>query len=395
MRPGALLLLATVTACAAEPAPDIRAARLRADLTFLTSRTIGSRAALDRGSDIAAEYLAGEFARAGLAPFDGNRYLQPFSITEFRRDPVGMSLSVERKGVVSKFRTDTDYRGGLHRAVARTGPLVFAGYGITAPEYRYDDYRGIDASGKVLLIIEHEPQEGNRKSKFRGEGFSVHSNLSVKLQNAQKHGAAAVLVMPEPKRSHRSQFDPPLAPPAPDRGNSRGGTLGAIDVPYFYVTEETAARLLDGTGETALGLQSSIDRSLRPHSFAIEGSTVTVQTAVASSNTGRTFNVIGVLEGSDAKLKNEFVLVTSHYDHLPNRGEHFYPGANDNGSGTVAIARDRTRIRRRSTAPAFPDLCQFRRGGEPAARLLALHRTSGAPTCRDTRGDQPRHGGPQ
>ncbi len=95
-----------------------------------------------------------------------------------------------------------DFSGGFARAVSVKAPLVFAGYGITAPEYGYDDYAGIDARGKVVVIFDHEPQENDPSSVFNGTGHTVHGARSTKLVNAQRHGAVAVLIASEPLRKH-------------------------------------------------------------------------------------------------------------------------------------------------------------------------------------------------
>ena len=135
--------------------------------------------------------------------------------------------------------------------------VVFAGYGITAPEFGYDDYAGLDVTGKAVLVFDHEPQENDPKSVFHGTGFTLHANLWTKTRNAERHGAAAVLVVTEPVNSHRS------AARAPDRANAPPQALARSElrIPRFVVSPDVAAALLQSTGRTPAEWQTRIDRA--------------------------------------------------------------------------------------------------------------------------------------
>src|SRR5215471_7738864 len=163
MRRTALFLMAAL-ACAqlrsriAVGLDSIDAARLKADLTFLSSDALEGRRSLEKGSEVAIQWIASEFAKSGLKPIAGDSYLQPVPIIEFTADREKTSLITQIAG-----KTDTwhapDAASNFPNAVTIAGPIVFAGYGISAPELGYDDYAGIDAEGKVVLIFNHEPQE--------------------------------------------------------------------------------------------------------------------------------------------------------------------------------------------------------------------------------------------
>ena len=130
------------------------------------------------------------------------------------------------------------------REIALDLDVVFAGFGVTAPEFGYDDYAGIDVTGKAVLIFDHEPQEADPRSVFHGTGFTLHANTWTKTWNAQRHGAAALIVVTEPVNRH------PTAPRAPDRANAppQGLASSELRIPRFTVPLEAASALLEGTG---------------------------------------------------------------------------------------------------------------------------------------------------
>src|SRR3954452_10309352 len=150
MRLSALFLVASL-ACAqqaktrlAEGYDSIQASRLKSDLTFLSSDALEGRRSLQRGSEVAIQWIASEFAKAGLKPAAGDSYLQPVPLIEFTPDRELTSLTVTHDGKVETFRAP-DLTSTFAHEVSGSGPMVFAGFGITAPELNYDDYAGVDA----------------------------------------------------------------------------------------------------------------------------------------------------------------------------------------------------------------------------------------------------------
>ena len=139
---------------------SIQAARLKADLTFLSSDALEGRRSLERGSEVAIQWIASQFAKAGLKPAVGDSYLQPVPIIEFTSERTLTSLVV-RHGERSETFHAPEATANFANEVNVSGPVVFAGYGISAPELGYDDYAGIDVKGKIVLIFNHEPQEGD------------------------------------------------------------------------------------------------------------------------------------------------------------------------------------------------------------------------------------------
>jgi len=143
-----LIFCLCALALAQTGADAVSARRLRADLEFLCSNALEGRASLSRSADVAALYIAAEFQRAGLKPAAGNTFLQQFPLVAYAPDPPGARLTLRRHGKTAELHRGTDFRGGFWRAMTINAPVVFVGYGITAPEYEYDDYSGVDARGK-------------------------------------------------------------------------------------------------------------------------------------------------------------------------------------------------------------------------------------------------------
>src|ERR1051325_726923 len=132
----------------------IREDTLRADLTFLASDALQGRMSLQTGDEAAIQWIASEFAKAGLKPAANGSFLQPVELIEYRGDRAQSYVALKRSGSEQQWKYP-DALGGYRSDVDVTADVVFAGYGITAPELHYDDYHGIDAKGKIVLIFDH------------------------------------------------------------------------------------------------------------------------------------------------------------------------------------------------------------------------------------------------
>ncbi len=306
--------------------PQIHPERMSADIEFLSSPELQGRAALEPGADITARFIAAEFAKAGLKPFSSSGYLQAFNLTITTLDSAQSRVSVARNGRVEVFEPGSGFHGGFKEDTLLTAGMVFAGYGITAPEYGYDDYDAIDARGKAVVVFDREPQESDPASVFLGTGLTWHAAPRIKRMNAQAHGAAAILSLPSMTSTAAAY------PRDPARGAARTLYDEEIRIPMLTFPSEAAERLMPDWKE----LQQKIDRTLKPASRVLPGS-IEIRLANSARQAGKTYNVIGLLTGSDPTLRGEAVLVDAHYDHLPSNGQYSYPGANDNCSGTAAL----------------------------------------------------------
>lgn len=332
------LILAAIALFAGGPA--VRMDRVMADIAFLCSPELQGRATLQPGAGLVSRFLAAEFRKAGLKPFDGKEYLQEFRLVTTVLDRSASHLVLDRDGSREILKPGEGFQGGFKEDVRLKAGMVFAGYGITAPEYGYDDYAGLDVRGKVAVILSGEPRQEQPAGAFRGSGLTVHSAIRVKRMNAQTHGAAAVVVLPASARPRPAAAGtprtstPPAAPgsPALPRGWASVVYDEEIAIPLLDLNTRAAGRVLPGYRQ----LQERIDAAGKPASREIPG-TLEVELVQKERQSGTTSNVIGVMEGSDPRLKSEAIILSAHYDHLPSQGEAVYPGANDNASGVAAI----------------------------------------------------------
>jgi hypothetical protein len=347
-----VLVADAATSISGVPSPEragfqhLRAADLKADLYFLASDALQGRMSLQPGDEAATQWVAAEFAKAGLEPAAGNSsYLQAVPLIEYRADRDASFVALKRGDKITQWRAP-EVVGGFHDDLEITAPLMFAGYGITAPGLQYDDYRGIDVKGKIVAVFEHEPQENDSHSPFNGTGNTRYATNRVKALNAQAHGAVALIVMAEPNRKHPSNLE---------RVNRIGGSLSRtiplpsqtivndeLQIPVLTVSDAITAELLATAGNTPQALQSAIDHNLSNHSTALPGSEVTLHLENKSRSSGVTYNVAGLLPGADPTLAAETIIISAHHDHdgaSPGAGGKLdiWHGADDNGSGTVGV----------------------------------------------------------
>ena len=251
-------------------------------------------------------------------------------------DAQSSGLTVKTSARTQTYRSP-DATAAFPQDVNISAPVVFAGFGITAPELNYDDYAGIDARGKIVLIFDHEPQETDAKSIFNGKGSTRYAGSYAKTLNAQKHGAVAVLMVSEPNRKHPSNQER-LARirSANERGRIPNQVLevSELRIPLVGINDQIADELLGGQ---AKALQKSIDDTLKPASRALAGVSADVKLTVAEKRKAASANVLGVIEGSDPKLKAETIVFAAHYDHDGLAPNGVYAGADDDGSGTVGV----------------------------------------------------------
>ena len=281
------------------------------------------------GIDSAARYIADLMHHMNLRPGgDSATYFQSFEVTTGVAvgQPTGLAVGKQRFASGPHFQPI-----GFSANGTLTAPLVFAGYGITAPGFDYDDYAGIDVHDRLVLVLSQEPGEMDSTSRFNGNVNTAHAELRTKAINAREHGALGLLVVDGPLY-HAGE---PLRPPRPDgAGYMTSGILAA------RVSQEAAKSLLRSTGATLGALQDAIDQHGRPHSLVLRDSatvTVTLQRTRA-----RVRNVVGWIRGRDT---TRTLVVGAHYDHLGYGGEgsltpdaHVpHPGADDNASGVAVM----------------------------------------------------------
>jgi hypothetical protein len=247
-----------------------------------------------------------------------------------------VTFTTPRRSVSLEIGRDYDLLStSSDQSAASPLPVVFAGYGISATPLGYDDYIGIDASGKAVLIFTHEPQENDPKSRFDGQKNTPYSSVEYKAEAARSHGAKAILLIDDPVHAPQT---------ARFRRWMRDPEAEEYGVPVFYLSRDRVQEAL-GPLLNFTAVQHDIDRDFAPHSQALSNFTVTaVDHTVKIRRPVR--NVAGILKGSDPALQSEFVVLGAHYDHLgrsarfsmaPNSTGQIHHGADDNASGTAAV----------------------------------------------------------
>lgn len=319
---------------------SITAVEAKHHVNILASDEFQGRGAGTAGQWLAAKYIATEFVNYGLEPAgDDKRYYQDFEIvhrdlgtTRFviERGTQQVDFPLKRAYVPFSFTGENDLKANI----------VFVGYGITAPEYGYDDYRDIDVHGKFVLMFRHEPRENDATSVFDGSRLTEHATFEAKARNAHRHGAVGMLLVTDPNGHENltpQGYWPSFFRRADNKGKWQLGTNPDLpDFPAIWISGKAAEEMVKDSGYTLGDLQRRIDRSMQPASFEIPNVRigVTVKLKVESRETQ---NVLGFLEGADPDLRDEVVVVGAHYDHLGIINGLIHNGADDNASGTAGV----------------------------------------------------------
>lgn len=361
-----LFLPAVVLAGAAPPIPS--ATWLLDQVKILSAPEMEGRAAGTPGADRAARHIAQVFREAGLRSCCGDGYFQSFEVVTGTRLGASNSLTLPAPAPRA-FALGRDFTPlAVSSDGSAEGDVVFVGYGITAANLHYDDYAGVDVRGKIILAMSGDPGAADPGSPFRRPEAYHYSERSHKIINAREHAARAVILVTRPG-SERERL-PAL------RGVTQPWGIQAV-----FVTRKVADALLAPSGKQLAALQESIDRTLTPQSFHLPGVRVKLEVALVRER-GTTANVVGILPGTDPRLKDESIVIGAHYDHLGRGGEgslapdeigkiHF--GADDNASGTTGVMALARAFAARGGLPRTLVFVGF--GGEELGILGSSHYT--------------------
>jgi hypothetical protein len=340
-----LLLPALVAAQGPARAPSnevITAAKMRADLEFLSGDRLRGRLTDTPENAIALEWVKSRFQWLGLKPMGANgSFFLPYELS-IGAIANGNELAVTREGATARYGVTTGFYPHRHSpSSTANGELAFAHFGITAPPFGYDDLRGA-VSGKVLLVLDHEPGENDSTSVFEGVVTSEYTNPLKKALAAQAAGVAAVLFVTDVHNHQGAQeFEAasrnywPAQPP-----RLLPYTLAAwankLTIPVGQIAIALADSLVQRTGKSLIELARAAESARGSAPIVIPGVHVSVTSAVTRT-TIPDRNVLAAIEGSDPRLKDEWVIIAAHPDHNGAVGDTIFHGADDNGSGTVAL----------------------------------------------------------
>lgn len=325
---------------AAPHADAITAARMRADLMFLAGDDFRGRLTDTPENALALEWIKARFEWLGLAPKgDGGSYFAPYLLMTSTLGS-GNELAIDWGNATSRYDVGGDFHPRFHSGTgSASGAVAFVGFGISAPELGHDDLAG-DVRGKILLMLDNEPGANDSASVFDGVVSSEHANQLRKTLDAQAKGAAGVLFVADVhNRRGAENFAAATSaywpvPVARIPRYSLAAWVQQVHIPAGQVSIALAEQLVSGSGQSLMALARASERSRPP--LALPGARVTITTSV-NRITVPDRNVVAILEGSDARLKDEYVIVAAHPDHNGADGTQIFNGADDNGSGTVGL----------------------------------------------------------
>jgi Zn-dependent M28 family amino/carboxypeptidase len=309
--------------------------RIRAHVRFLSHDLLEGRGTGQRGGDIAAEYIGTQFALDGLKPAgDNGTYMQKVPLVGVTTLPdTNLSLVLPRNRAMILVPRD-EYVAYDETQQAQSevdADIVYVGYGIEAPEYNWDDYKGVDVKGKVLLMLVNEPPSDDPKF-FKGRALTYYGRWTYKFEEAARKGAVGAMLI------HKTEM---ASYPWDVVRNSNSGEKAYLKLdgtPKLKVASwvhlDVATKLAAAEG-LDLDKMMSDARSRDFHPVALR--TKLLAHMVSKIRPFESNNVVAMLPGSDVRFKNEAVIYTAHYDHLGIRpdmpGDNVYNGANDNATG--------------------------------------------------------------
>jgi Zn-dependent M28 family amino/carboxypeptidase len=322
-------------AAADAPAAGIDGEKIRAHVKFLSSDLLEGRGMAQRGSDIAAEYIATQFALDGLKPGgDQGTYFQEVPMVSVTTLPDTTLSLVPKNGEPLQLKDLDDFviHNETQTEVADIeAPIVFVGYGITAPEYKWDDYKSVDLKGKVALLFVNEPTSDDPKF-FKGKALTYYGRWTYKYEETARHGAVATLII---HRRDLASYGWEVV------RNSNGKDKSYLRLDGAPKLQGASWIQLDVAKKLAAMSQMDVDQMFQQaqsRDFKPVELPVRLKAHVVSNvRPFNSRNVLALLPGSDPRRRDESVMYTAHYDHLgidtSAKVDNIYNGAVDNATG--------------------------------------------------------------
>lgn len=313
--------------------PEITADEIKAHLNFLASDALKGRFTGSPEERKAGDYIKAQLESYGVKPAFNGKWFQEFPFIEKVELTKNNTVTINSNGKKKTLKLKKDFTTlGFSGKAKVSGDLLFVGYGISASKLNYDDFEGIDVKGKIVVAVKNHPEHDSSRSEF--ERFTTLRN---KASNAKDKGASALIIV----NGWLPKNDDILPEPRYD------GAPGMKDFPVIQISRSVVDELLKNNGVSFADIQKQIDASKKPNSFVVKNTKVELSTeAVEVQKIAR--NVGGVLEGNDPVLKNEYIVIGGHYDHLgidqmkessmyKGTDKQIHNGADDNASGTTGI----------------------------------------------------------
>ena len=332
------------------PLPADQAA-MKAHVMFLASDAMRGREAGSEEYDIAAQYVAAQFYAAGLKPAgDDGSYLQQVPLIGYKPKGEGQfSLVMNGKTIPLAYGEDYLPAGDATKDVTQaSGKLVFVGQGIVAPQYRHDDYAGVDVKGKIVALVRGAPDS------FNNEERAHYGSTTTKLIEAQKHGAIGAVMLAPPDMSLDRMKDY-LSHESVTWADADGnGHVAAPRVPMLGVIGGAAATRLVAAAKVD---PQAMHKAIEKGNFKAIAFPATLNAKLATERRKiQSANVAGMIEGSDPAVKDQVVVLSAHLDHVgvgkaDASGDTIYNGAMDNAVGIASLIEEAKRFQEAGKAP--------------------------------------------
>lgn len=335
------LIFSAAAVSAAEPANGlVRESSLRAHLAFLSDDLLEGRGTGQRGGDLAVAYLNTQAGLIGLQPLPSKQlqgYLQKVSLTGSRTLPDSYAeyLVGGQKFALANGSEIVFGGSGGHTDTSLNAPVVFVGYGVKAPEHHWDDYKGADLKGKLLIMMVNDPQPtAEEPQRFDGAALTYYGRWTYKFEEAARQGAAGVLLI-HTDQSASYGWNVPRTSFSHERFS-----LPGMGNPFEgWIQNETARKLFAAAGQDLDQLRAAAERrDFKPVELALSLH-AELHSAVRKVDQ---YNVIGMVPGTDPELRKQAVIYSAHWDHLGIETDaagqtHIFNGAVDNASGSAAL----------------------------------------------------------
>jgi hypothetical protein len=306
--------------------------RYLTDVKTLAAPNMEGRGPGTQGIVRASKYIEARYKTLGLQPAGTIGYLQPFTVTTGAKLKADNALTITDNGTKQALAINKDFEPiSFSSSGSFSGPMVFAGYGATAPEFGYDDYAGLDVKDKTVVILRYEPE--SFAARAGNQGLTQHSQLVTKAINARNHGAKAVILI-----------NGKLGDGEEDLLVRFGGVSGPENagILLLQVKNAVADEWFKAAGKSLTDLQMQINHLGKPASFAFPETLQVAGTIDIEQEHAQVNNVLAYLPGRS----DEYIIIGAHYDHLgrgdsnslaPSQIGQIHPGADDNASGTAGV----------------------------------------------------------
>jgi hypothetical protein len=308
-------------------------------MEFLSSDELEGRETGMNGERVASMFIVSELKKYGVDPFiKDTEFFQYINLRVIRfSEQSTFALINERDKKILEMEYGINFTGSTryYDKIDTTANVVFVGYGITADEYDYDDYAGVNVEGKIVLIYPGEP-ESDDSTFFEGKKRTTYTSLNKKVDTASDKGALALICMPEPDK--KSDWKSLISNVKKGKYQLRDKPIVKLsnNIPLITVNKESYIKLLEFGSYSFQELEICLAEGKTLPSFELS-EFARINLMFDTTGTVETRNVIGIIEGNDPVLKHEYIGVGAHYDHIGVGIDGVNNGADDNASGTVAL----------------------------------------------------------